>query len=154
MEIRNPLWIKTEPYLKASPVILRYQFVSKAVIAIWVFLLRWLFQVLLKSTGRVAVTSGDYLFLVTTWQGLLIMILGFVSLFLYVSVDINAKVMLSKELITDQKVSIAECLKEALYSVRRLVNIRGSLVVLYSGFRCFDIPDRRIVYSSFYCGSY
>ena len=55
--------------------ILHYQIVTKAIIAVWLILLGRIFLALLNSSGRVAVTSGDYKFLITTWQGWLILLL-------------------------------------------------------------------------------
>ena len=88
------------PYLQAMPDILNYQLVTKTLICIWLFLLGRLFQVLLRSSGRVAVTSGDWKFLFTTWQGLLILLLGLGSLFIYVAFDLNSKIVLCRNLIT------------------------------------------------------
>ncbi|MBQ3924077.1 MAG: hypothetical protein II696_01005 [Firmicutes bacterium] len=45
--------------MQAMPAILQYQIASKLLIGIWLFLLGWIFQKLLISSGRVAVTSGD-----------------------------------------------------------------------------------------------
>jgi glycerophosphoryl diester phosphodiesterase len=72
---------KLAPYIQALPSILLYQIVTKLVIAAWVFLMGRLFRVLLNSMGRVAVSSGDFLFLFTSWKGLLIIVLGLVSLY-------------------------------------------------------------------------
>ena len=64
-KMKNSVQIKERlrPYTQALPDILNYQIVTKAIICIWLFLLGRLFQVLLKSSGRVAVTSGDWKFL-------------------------------------------------------------------------------------------
>ena len=113
------------------PDILNYQIVTKAIISIWLFLLGRLFQILLRSSGRVAVTSGDWKFLFTTWQGLLILLLGLVSLFIYVAFDLNSKIVLSRNLITGQKIHLEENIKEGFYSIRKLLNPEGLLAVLY-----------------------
>ena len=81
-----------KPYTQAMPDILNYQIVTKLLICIWMFLLGRLFQILLRSSGRVAVTSGDWQFLFTTWQGILILLLGLLSLFTYVAFDMNTKI--------------------------------------------------------------
>ena len=119
------------PYLQAMPDILNYQLVTKTLICIWLFLLGRLFQVLLRSSGRVAVTSGDWKFLFTTWQGVLILLLGLVSLFIYVAFDLNSKIVLSRNLITGQKIHLEENIKEGFYSIRKLLNPEGLLAVLY-----------------------
>ena len=113
------------------PDILNYQIVTKLLICIWMFLLGRLFQILLRSSGRVAVTSGDWQFLFTTWQGILILLLGIVSLFVYVAFDINSKVVLSRNLLTGRNESLESSIKEGFFSIGKLINVRGILVVLY-----------------------
>lgn len=113
------------------PDILNYQIVTKAIISIWLFLLGRLFQILLRSSGRVAVTSGDWKFLFTTWQGVLILLLGLSSLFIYVAFDLNSKIVLSRNLITGQKIHLEESIKEGFFSIRKLINPEGLLAVLY-----------------------
>ena len=113
------------------PDILNYQIVTKALIFIWLFLLSRLFQVLLKSSGRVAVTSGDWQFLFTTWQGILILLLGIVSLFIYVAFDINSKIVMSRNLLTGKNESLENSIREGFFSVKRLISVRGILVLLY-----------------------
>ena len=56
MNNRNQIKEKLRPYVQAMPDILNYQIVTKAIISIWLFLLGRLFQILLRSSGRVAVT--------------------------------------------------------------------------------------------------
>ena len=119
------------PYTQALPDILNYQIVTKIIIAIWIFLLGRIFQALLKSSGRVAVTTGDWKFLFTTWQGILIVLLGLGSLFIYVAFDLNSKIVLSRNLISEQQETLEDTIKEGFYSVGKLINVRGLLVVLY-----------------------
>ncbi len=113
------------------PDILNYQIFTKVLICIWMFLLGRIFQVLLKSSGRVAVTSGDWQFLFTTWQGILILMLGIVSLFGYVAFDINSKIVLSRNLLTGRNESLESSVKEGFFSIGKLINVRGLLIVLY-----------------------
>ena len=122
---------RLRPYFQAMPDIFNYQIVTKALIAIWIFLLGRLFQVLLKSSGRVAVTSGDWKFLFTTWQGILILLLGIVSLFIYVAFDLNSKIVLSRNLLTGKNETLEQSIKEGFFSVGKLINVQGILVVLY-----------------------
>ena len=131
IQINTKIKERLRPYTQALPDILNYQIVTKVLICIWLFLLGRLFQALLKSSGRVAVTSGDWKFLFTTWQGILILILGIVSLFVYVAFDLNSKIVLSRNLITGQTASLEESIKEGFFSVRKLINPEGLLAVLY-----------------------
>lgn len=119
------------PYIQAIPDIFNYQIVTKALICIWLFLLGRLFQALLRSSGRVAVTSGDWKFLFTTWQGILILLLGIGSLFIYVAFDLNSKIVLSRNLITGRHDTLEESIKEGFFSIGKLINAEGLLVVLY-----------------------
>ncbi|MBQ6501562.1 MAG: glycerophosphoryl diester phosphodiesterase membrane domain-containing protein [Mogibacterium sp.] len=125
--------IKTilRPYTEAMPDILNYQIVTKALICIWLFLLGRIFQVLLRSSGRVAVTSGDWKFLFTTWQGILILLLGLASLFIYVAFDLNSKIVLSRNLITGRKATLEDSIREGFLSIGKMINAEGILVVLY-----------------------
>jgi len=131
MEKRNQINQRLKPYLQAMPAIFNYQIATKVFISIWIFLLGRIFQALLKSSGRVAVTSGDWKFLFTTWQGWIILLLGFVSLFIYVAFDLNSKIVLSRELLKGEKVSLTECIKEGFFSIGKLFNLRGILVIIY-----------------------
>ena len=119
---------------KVLPDIVNYQIVTKVFIAVWLFLFDRIFQALLISSGRVAVTSGDYMFLFTTWQGILILVLGLISLFLYVAFDLNAQIVLCRELLNGRKARLGVCFKEGLSSIKKLLNLRGILVVLYITF--------------------
>ena len=125
---------KLKPYLKALPDMFNYQVVTKILLAVWIFLLGRIFQALLKSTGRIAVTSGDFMFLFNTWQGILILIIGLVSLFIYVTFDINAKIVISSNIVKGADVKLKDNIKRAFYSIGKLMNIRGTLVVLYIAF--------------------
>ena len=61
------------PYIQALPNILQYQLFTKFLIGLWLFLMGRLFRLLLNSTGRVAVSSGDFTFLFGRWQGILLL---------------------------------------------------------------------------------
>ena len=131
MNINTQTLQKLKPVFQALPDILSYQVATKALIAVWMFLLGKIFQALLKSSGRVAVTSGDYQFLFTTWQGIFILLLGFVSLFIYVACDLNSKIVLSRNLLAGKKNTLKECIREGFYSVIKMINLRGIIVVIY-----------------------
>jgi glycerophosphoryl diester phosphodiesterase len=122
---------RIRPILQTFPYIFSVQIATKAIIAVWMLLLGKIFQALLRSSGRVAVTSGDFKFLFTTWQGIGILLLGLVSLFIYVAFDLNTKVVLSRNLLTGEDASPGKCMKEGFLSVGKLINLQGSIVVLY-----------------------
>ena len=66
MKSENKIIRNLRPYFQALPDIFNYQIVTKIILGAWIFLLGRIFQVLLKSSGRVAMTSGDWKFLFTT----------------------------------------------------------------------------------------
>lgn len=122
---------KLRPYWQALPEIYKYQILTKPILCIWIFLLGRITQALLKSTGRVAVTSGDFMFLFKSWQGYLILLIGLVSLFIYIAFDLNAKIALSKKLVTGEKRSVWKCMDEGFRSIGRLLSLRGLITCLY-----------------------
>ena len=131
MEIISKVKQSSRPYIQALPAIFNYQIVTKAILAIWLFLLGKIFMALLRSSGRVAVTSGDWKFLFTTWQGILILVLGIISLYVYIAFDLNAKIALSSNLLTRGKATFEECIKKGFDAVRRLNNLQGLIVSVY-----------------------
>lgn len=122
---------RLRPYWQALPDIYKYQILTKPILGLWIFLLGRITQALLKSTGRVAVTSGDFMFLFKTWQGYLILFIGLVSLFIYIAFDLNSKIVLSKKLVTGEDLSVWRCMDEGLRSIRRLFSLRGMITCLY-----------------------
>ena len=131
MNAISQIKIRLVPYLRALPDIFNYQIATKILLALWLFLLGRVFQVLLRSTGRVAVTTGDWQFLFTTWQGIFILLLALISLFLYVAFDINSKIVLSRDLLTGKKFAFERCVKESFLSIGKMLNPGGILVVIY-----------------------
>ena len=123
--------MNVRPYFQALPVLCNYQIATKLLLGIWLFLLGRIFQILLRSSGRVAVTSGDWKFLFTTWQGIFIVLLSLVSLYIYVAVDLNSKIVISRNILTEQKTTIRESIREGFNSTAKMFNLRGILVMLY-----------------------
>ena len=122
---------RLRPYLEALPDIIKYQIVSKLILGVLLFVLGRLFRILLNSTGRVAVTSGDFTFLFQTWQGILIILIALISLFMYVALDLNAKIIMSKNLLMGEDVSVWKSCSYAVERVFALFNIEGIGVVIY-----------------------
>lgn len=122
---------KLKPYWQALPTIFNYQILTKVLIGIWIYLLGRITQTLLKGTGRVAVTSGDFSFLFQTWQGYLILLLGLVSLFIYIAFDLNTKIVFSRKMVTGETISVWKSMDEGFRSIKALLCPRGIIVALY-----------------------
>ena len=110
------------PYRQSVPSILLFQIISSLALQIWMSCFSLISRLLIRSTGHVAVTSGDFSFLFTTWQGILLIILAIVNLFLFVAVDLNALVILCNRLLTGEKPSVLYCIKEGFLSLKRFLN--------------------------------
>ena len=118
-------------YLRGIPLLLRYQFFSKILLAAGMALFNALAGLLLKGSGRVAVTSADFLFLFTTWQGALLLVIGLAVLVVYVMLDIVAQILGCAHILRGERISVPSLLKETLWKTRRFLNPCGLLVVLY-----------------------
>lgn len=85
----------------------------------------------LASQGRVAVSTGDFGFLFTTWQGWLLVLLALVALYAYVGFDLNANIALSARIVRGEPAHLLKCLAEGGAAMRAFVCPEGALVVLY-----------------------
>ena len=117
--------------MQALPGILQYQLFTKLVLGVWLFLMGRIFRLLLNSTGRVAVSSGDILFLIKSWQGILIIFCALISLLVYFAIDINAKVILSKDLLSGDRINALNVLGRALTTIKHFACLEGLGVILY-----------------------
>lgn len=118
-------------YVQAIPTIIVFQTVTSIVLALCYALLKWVATWALRSQGRVAVTTGDFLFLFTTWQGILLLVLALVTLYLAVSFDLNVKVAFAGRWVRGEDVGLRNLFSDATQAVRRFLCPSGFLVVLY-----------------------
>ena len=124
--------IKTRSlYGQAVPEILKYQLLTSAMLGILLSLLKTGSKYLLASAGRVAVSTGDFLFIFTSWQGILLILAGLVFLFLFVAFDLNTKIIWSEAVIRGEKIRILACMKEGFLSIRKFLCLNGLGIVLY-----------------------
>ena len=119
------------PYRQALPALLLYQLLTSVVTSLWMLGFSQLCGLLIRGTGRVALSSGDFLFLFTTWQGYVIILLAILTLFFLVGMDINALVILCGRILGGEKPNVLFCIKEGFLSLRRFLNPRGLVIVLY-----------------------
>lgn len=119
------------PYRQALPALLFFQLLASIVTGLWMWIYGLIGKALIHSAGRVAVSSGDFLFLITTWQGYVIILLTLFTLFFLVAMDVNALVILCGRILKGEKPSVLLCIKQGFVSLRRFINLRGLAVVLY-----------------------
>jgi glycerophosphoryl diester phosphodiesterase len=128
--IRDDRW-RLWPYFQTLPGILYYQIVSAVILGVLLYGIEMLSSVLMSSTGHEAVTSGDFTFLFTTWQGWLLILLAVIVLCLYSIFDLNVKMIYSRSVLDESRLRTREILKEAVRSFRKLTGVRGFILILY-----------------------
>lgn len=119
------------PYRRSIPQIMTYQVISKGIFAIVMLLYKQLTGLILWNVGRPSFTSGDLPYLMRTWQGWVLIFLGFLALVIYTVFDINATILLSDKLLRDEEIHVLPLLKDAVASLRCFGSIRGVLAILY-----------------------
>lgn len=85
----------------------------------------------LLSDGRVAVTTGDFQFLFTTWQGWVLMLLAIAAVYIYLAFDLCSTILVADDIVKGRRVSVVKCLKKALRSIKSFLCPEGMAVVAY-----------------------
>ena len=122
---------KIYPYLQAIPDIIEYQTISGAILGILIFMLEFLFTFLLKSANKVALTSSDLAFLFTSWQGLLMINLGLLSIILYVIFELNGLVSLTGRMLDGERKIVIPSIKDGALAIKKYFSTNGLIVVLF-----------------------
>ncbi len=118
------------PYVRSVYDISRFQICNGMIIWAMSFLLRQIAMILIRSTGRVAVTSGDWKFLFTTWQGPLLLFIGLSVLFVYLAFDLNSMIIFSDGILKGEP-KLFESLKQGFLSIRKFFTPDGIGIVMY-----------------------
>ena len=118
-------------YVQAVPRILTIQVVTDTVMTVCNHGLKAVAGWALASQGRVAVTTGDFMFLFTSWQGLLLIVLALVAVYVSVTFDVNAMIAFAGHWLRGEDDSARTALRDGLVASRRFLTPTGLLVVLY-----------------------
>lgn len=102
------------PYFQTIPGIIYYQIVSGLILALALNGIRTLSGILMSSAGHEAVTTGDFAFLFTTWQGGLLILLAIALLCLYTIFYLNVKIIYSRSVLCREKARTGTILKDAV----------------------------------------
>ncbi len=130
MKISQRIRSAYRPYWTSMFDIIRFQIASTITISVIVTILRRIADLLIRSTGRVAISTGDFDFLYKTWQGPLLLIIGVLILFVYVAVDLNTQIIYASKLLNG-KPDLIQSIKEGFLSIRKFFTIDGLGIVLY-----------------------
>ncbi len=118
------------PYIRSVYDISRFQIFNGLIISAMAFLLRQIAMLLIRSTGRVAISTGDFDFLFTTWQGPLLLIIGLSVLFVYLAFDLNSMIIFSDGILKGEP-KLFESSKQGFLSIRKFFTPDGIGIVIY-----------------------
>ncbi|MBR3234333.1 MAG: glycerophosphoryl diester phosphodiesterase membrane domain-containing protein [Atopobiaceae bacterium] len=122
----------TNAYIKTIPFVIMYQLTTSFVLWGLGSILKMLAGLALISQGRVAVTTGDFMFLFTTWQGWILILLALVMLWLFVSLELIGMVTYANYWAQGKRIRVRDVLRDAFASSTKLISPAGVLVVLYT----------------------
>ncbi len=120
------------PYYQAIPKILTFQVVSFLILSLVTFGISALCGLLLGLSGKAAVTSGNLGFLFTHWQGYVMIALLLALVISYVAVELNALLIYCSKFLNGEDPSPWQCIKEGFVSLKKYLNIRGVIIVIYA----------------------
>lgn len=114
--------------------IIIYQLISKSLATFIIWILRQAIGSLIWLGGRPAFTSGDIPFLLRSWQGWVALLIGFISLVIYTTFDLNATILMAQNILYQKKESFISIFKKAFAVFPRFFSFRGILMTIYASF--------------------
>lgn len=118
------------PYFRSIYDIGIFQLANFFIVSGTVFLFKQLAMILIRSSGREAISTGDFMFLFTTWQGPLLLAIGLIILTLYVAFDLNSQILFSESLLKG-KPEMKNSLINGFLSIRDFLTPDGIGIILY-----------------------
>ena len=118
------------PYFRSIYDIGIFQLANAFIVSGAVFLFKQLAMILIRSSGREAISTGDFMFLFTTWQGPLLLAIGLIILTLYVAFDLNSQILFSESLLKG-KPEMKNSLINGFLSIRDFLTPDGIGIILY-----------------------
>ncbi len=115
----------------AVPEIMQFQLVTKGALALALFGLRKLAQLLMKGGGFSAITSSDLVRILRTWQGWLLIILLMLILFLYTAMEIHAQIINSANIMDGKRTNIPKSFAEGFLALRAFVSPGGIPLIIF-----------------------
>lgn len=86
---------------------------------------------LLGLDGKASVSSGDFGFIFTSWQGWVVLLLTAALILLYVALEINALVFYCAQIVDGKKTSMLLCFRDGILALKKYLNPHGLVVILY-----------------------
>ncbi|MDO5716354.1 MAG: glycerophosphoryl diester phosphodiesterase membrane domain-containing protein [Tissierellia bacterium] len=115
---------------------IKYQLLTKGIFALIVFpLFKWIIDMLIKSSGRTVISSGDYIQFILSFKGLGMLVAALMLLVLLVALDINAFILLSARLHEGEKrMGLGSMIWTALSSMKKFLRPTSIWILLYVAF--------------------
>ena len=110
--------------------IARYEIAITIITGIMVYCLSRFSYLLIRTTGRYAITTGDFDFLFKTWQGPVIIIVGLTVLFVYFAADLNTRIIYASDYL-HSKANLRQAIRKGFSSIKSFFTLDGLGIVLY-----------------------
>lgn len=149
-------WLKNEIgfYVDNLWVYVKYQMLTKGFLMLLMFpLVNQVVEILIRASGQVALSSGNYKVFFLSWHGLFFVLVWAIFLLLVVMVDISSFVAISAAMRKGQRITVLEALRAGKKTLRKLVSPAGVFLMTYLmlivplagvGLKIYSVKDFKI----------
>jgi len=114
------------------PVILLYQVITKFILLFFLKIFNELHGIILWNDDKPAFSTGKIPELMSSWQGIVVFLLGLISLIIFTIFDINTTIIMSDRLLHRKKINLLSLLKDTFESSLHFFTPVGILVSVYA----------------------
>ena len=118
-------------YWHGLPEILYYQIPAKIILFIMFSFAEGILGSIMNLTGIYSVSSGELPSLLRSWYGWVVLIAITILFTIYMAFDIIILILLSRNILYDQKKKMKEIISTAIRVSRKFINFRGCLIGMY-----------------------
>ena len=118
-------------YWHGLPEILYYQIPAKIILFIMFSFAEGILGSIMNITGIYSVSSGELPSLLRSWYGWAVLIAITILFTIYMAFDIIILILLSRNILYDQKKKMKEIISTAIRVSRKFINFRGCLIGMY-----------------------
>lgn len=118
-------------YWHGLPEILYYQIPAKIILFIMFSFAEGILGSIMNLTGIYSVSSGELPSLLRSWYGWAVLIAITILFTIYMAFDIIILILLSRNILYDQKKKMKEIISTAIRVSRKFINFRGYLIGMY-----------------------
>ena len=118
-------------YWHGLPEILYYQIPAKIILFMMVSFVEGILGSIMNLTGIYSVSSGELPSLLRSWYGWAVLIALSIVFTIYMALDIIILILLSRNILYNQKKKMREIISTAIRVSRKFINFRGCLIGMY-----------------------